>query len=116
MVYIHEAHAIDGKAPIAGGPVVEEPVTLDERKAIAQTCSGALDMSPLPMLVDDMKDTTATAYAAHPDRLYLVGKNGKIAYTGGRGPRGFNPDELEAWIRKELGLKPKKAEAAGRRQ
>jgi hypothetical protein len=25
-------------------------------------------------------------------RLYLIGKEGKIVYTGERGPFGFNPD------------------------
>ena len=121
VVYIHEAHAVDGAAPMGmggkgrfgDGPLVEEPVTLAERKAIAQTCSGTLDMSPLRMLVDDMKDTAATAYAAHPDRLYLVGRDGKLVYAGGRGPMGFRPDELEDSIREMLGLEPKKRERSG---
>jgi len=42
------------------------------------------------------------AYSAHPDRLYLVGKDGKIAYAGAPGPQGFNPDQLEEAIRAEL--------------
>ena len=109
MVYIKEAHALDGASPKRdkGAPVVEEPLTLDERKAVAQTCSGALDMSPLKMLIDDMKDTTSTAYAALPDRLYLVNKGGILAYASGPGPRGFLPDELEDALREELEL-PKK--------
>lgn len=109
MVYIEEAHAFDGERPMGrGGPIVEEPETLDERKELARTCSGALDMSPMPMLIDDMKNTTATAYAALPDRLYLVGKDGKIAYAGGKGPRGFKPSELEEAIKKELKAGEKK--------
>jgi hypothetical protein len=105
VVYIHEAHALDGSAPAKKGPVVEEPLTPDERRAVAKTCGETLDMSPLKMLIDDMDDTTAAAYAAWPDRLYLVGKDGKIAYAGGEGPRGFLPDELEDAIRVELKLK-----------
>ncbi len=113
MVYIKEAHALDGASPTRskGAPVVEEPLTLDERKAVATTCAGALDMSPLKMLVDDMKDTTSASYAAWPDRLYLVDKGGTIAFAGGPGPRGFLPDELEDAIREELGL-PKKERKA----
>jgi hypothetical protein len=97
VVYIEEAHALDGVMPKGSGddPIVEEPITIDERKAVAETCSGALDMSPMRMLIDGMQDTTSRAYAAFPDRLYLVGKDGKLVYTGGKGPRGFKPDELE---------------------
>jgi hypothetical protein len=54
-----------------------------------------------------MQDTTSRAYAAFPDRLYLVGKDGKLVYTGGKGPRGFKPDELEDALRSELKLAPK---------
>lgn len=109
VVYIEEAHALDGVMPKGSGddPIVEEPITIDERKAVAETCSGALDMSPMRMLIDDMQDTTSRAYAAFPDRLYLVGKDGKLVYTGGKGPRGFKPDELEDALRSELKLAPK---------
>jgi hypothetical protein len=43
-----------------------------------------------------MDDAVMTAYAAHPDRLYLVDSDGRVAYAGGRGPWGFKPDELKA--------------------
>ena len=57
----------------------------------------------MPMLIDDMKDSTAKNYGGYPDRLYLVGKDGKVVYQGGPGPRGFKPDELEAHLEKILG-------------
>ena len=57
---------------------------------------------PIPAIVDRLDDRVNKAYGAHPDRLYLVGKDGKIAYAGPPGPRGFDPDELEEAIRKEL--------------
>jgi len=41
-------------------------------------------------------------YAGWPDRLYLIGKNGRIAFKGGPGPKGFLPAELEAAIKAEL--------------
>ena len=50
--------------------------------------------------------SAATDYAAHPDRLYLVGKDGKLAWVGEQGPRGFRPNELEAAILVETGRKP----------
>jgi hypothetical protein len=44
------------------------------------------------------------AYNALPDRLYLIGKDGRIAFKGGHGPLGFKPAELEAAIETELAL------------
>jgi type I thyroxine 5'-deiodinase len=35
------------------------------------------------------------AYLATPDRLYVVDRDGRIAYRGGPGPFGFNPREME---------------------
>lgn len=53
-----------------------------------------------------MDDTANTAYAGWPDRLYLVDDAGVVAYQGGPGPRGFDPNEWEDAIRAELGLEP----------
>ena len=36
------------------------------------------------------------------DRLYLVGRDGRIAYRGGEGPFGFKPNELGAAIEHHL--------------
>ena len=107
VVYITEAHSLDGTSPKGGAdgaPIVEEPTTLAERRAIAQRCDIALGLAPMKVLIDDMKDTAGSAYSGHPDRLYLVSKDGRISYAGDRGPRGFNPDELEDAIRTDLEL------------
>jgi len=48
------------------------------------------------------RDLLIPRYGAWPDRLYLVGKDGKIAMAGGRGPFDFKPDKLEKAIQKEL--------------
>lgn len=109
MVYINEAHALDSKWPMGGkngAPVVEEPRTYKERQEVAKTCAGALDMAPIRMVVDGIDNKVGEAYAAWPDRLYLVDEKGKLAYVGGPGPFGLSPDELEDAIRSELGLEP----------
>lgn len=109
MVYIAEAHAFDGASPRGGrdgNPIVEEPISIDERLAVATVCRERLDLSPMTVLIDDMKNTADGAYAGFPDRLYLVGRNGRVAYAGDPGPIGFRPDELEAAMRAELGLPP----------
>lgn len=116
MVYTREAHALDGSSPRGGegDPLVEEPTTLDERTRVAKTCSAKLDLGSIKTLIDDMEDSTSRAYDSFPDRLYLVGKDGKIAFTGERGPRGFSPDALEDAVRVQLDLEPKEREASGR--
>ena len=103
-MYIREAHAIDSRSPSGGGenPILEDPLTLAERREVAGMCMASLELEALPALVDELDDAANRAYAAWPDRLYLVGKDGRIAYQGGRGPFGFDPDELEAAIQAHL--------------
>ena len=107
-MYIKEAHALDSASPMSGGnaPVVQEPVTLEERLGLARQCTAALGLERLPTLVDEISDGVGTAYEGWPDRLYLVGLDGRISYAGGRGPRGFKPDELATAIEKALGQAP----------
>jgi len=54
----------------------------------------------MPTLVDTMDDNASLAYGAWPDRIYVVGKNGKVMAAGEPGPRGFSPDALEAVLRR----------------
>ncbi len=101
MVYIREAHAIDG--PRASyGVLIEDPITDAERAGVARVCMTKMELRPIPAVVDRIDDKVNKAYSAWPDRLYLVGKDGKIAYTSGRGPGGFLPSELADAIEKEL--------------
>lgn len=105
VVYIREAHPIDGEMPATGGgaPLVEDPLTLAERRHVASQCMETLDLSPIPALVDDVDDSVNENYHAWPDRLYLIGEDGKVADQGAMGPFGFDPDRLERAIRRELG-------------
>lgn len=43
-------------------------------------------------------ETTGAARFASPDRRYLAGIDGRIAYAGGRGPWDFRPGDLEKAI------------------
>ena len=104
VVYIREAHALDSRSPLGGdgNPIVEDPTTQEERDAVAKVCMTKLALDPMPALVDDLEDTANTAYSGWPDRIYLIGKDGKVAYHGFEGPFGFKPDELEDAILAEL--------------
>ena len=73
--------------------LVKQPTTYDERQQVAETMCQKLEIN-IPTLIDGLDDAVNKAYSAPPDRLYLVGKDGRIAYKGGRGPFGFKPAEL----------------------
>ena len=72
---------------------------------MAITCSVNLNLT-IPMLVDDIDDTVSRAFDAMPDRMYIIGKDGRIAYKGGRGPREFNVQEMTGALEKLLATKP----------
>ena len=79
-----------------------QPTSHGERAEVARVCSLKLELS-IPTLVDDMDNSTDLKYYALPDRLYLIGREGRIAYRGGPGPFGFVAAELEEAIEKYLG-------------
>lgn len=105
MVYIREAHALDGRSRLTGhdGPLVEDPLHWGERSEVAQVCRAALELEDLPALVDDVDDAVGRAYDAWPDRLVLIDTSGVVRFQSGPGPWGFDPEELDAAIRTQLG-------------
>lgn len=104
LVYILEAHPQDGwKLPVneREGIKVDQPKSYEERVEVAGECLKSLKVT-IPMLVDDIRNTAQKAYAGWPDRLYVVDAQGKIAYRGEEGPRGFKPSEAEQALKKLL--------------
>ncbi len=93
-VYISEAHAIDDPRPSKAVKIMEHK-TLEERTNVAKSAAEALGLK-IPILVDDMDNTIEKAYSGWPDRLFIVDADGKVAYSGGRGPWGFDVDEMVA--------------------
>ena len=97
MVYVREAHPTDGWRMESNDRVevtYAQPRTYDERVKLAQTCGARLNLG-FPMLVDTIDDTVGARYSGMPSRLYLIDRQGKVAYKSGRGPFGFKPAELE---------------------
>jgi hypothetical protein len=95
-VYVREAHAADGWWPQAQGQTacnLKQPKTLQERFAAAQESCATLHAT-MPVLVDSLDDIVGHAYSGMPDRLYVIDKEGRVAYKGGRGPFGFRPQEM----------------------
>jgi Iodothyronine deiodinase len=76
------------------GIALPQPRDRAERTAIAAQCCTRLEMN-LPVLVDEIDDRVGHAYSGMPDRLYVVDRDGRVAYKSGRGPFGFKPGEME---------------------
>ena len=105
IVYIREAHPEDGWVLADNRReqiLVVDPVSLDERAETADACALRL-ATKIPVLLDDVDDAVASAYGAWPDRLSLIGVNGRVAYLSEVGPFGFKPEELAHAIEVELG-------------
>ena len=100
FVYIREAHPIDGPRPNLRVRV-KDPKSTSERAKLAKKFVTDFELN-MPVLVDGIDDKVSRAYDARPDRLFLVDAEGNIGYVGNRGPRGFEPDELEKAILEEL--------------
>jgi len=74
---------------------------MEERIEVGQSCMVKLALE-MPAVVDEMDDAIAKAYAAVPERLYVVGRDGRVAYKGGVGPMFFKPAEWESAIGRVL--------------
>jgi iodothyronine deiodinase-like protein len=104
FVYIREAHAIDQWPPPDPNSTIrlESAKRPEQKQAYAASCVGDLGVQ-FPTVVDGMDHAVETAYTAWPDRLYLVGRDGRIAWKGDQGPWRFWAPELERAIARELG-------------
>lgn len=91
-IYISEAHAIDDRRPSQTVKIMEH-TTLEKRTKVAKNAAESLGLT-IPLLIDDMENTIDSAYSAHPDRLFILDTEGKVAYAGGRGPWGFDVAEM----------------------
>jgi hypothetical protein len=56
----------------------------------------------IPLLVDSIHNLANEAYAAWPERLYIIDEQRRIAYKGGMGPFDFHPEEVEAWLARQF--------------
>lgn len=96
-VYVREAHPTDGwkmESNNRVGVAVSQPKTFQERMVVASQCH--LLLKPLmPLLVDEINDPVGHAYSGMPARLYVIDREGKVAYKSGRGPFGFKSGEME---------------------
>ena len=104
VVYIKEAHPEDGwvvNDNRSDDVRVIDPTSDGERDDVASACALRTSIR-IPVLVDGIDNAVASAYGGWPDRLYLIARDGTVAFQGATGPFGFKPDELDAAIETEL--------------
>jgi hypothetical protein len=96
-IYVREAHPTDGwrmSSNDKAGIAFAQPRTKKQRSSVATKCCTSLQMT-MPVLVDEIDDRVGHAYSGMPDRLYIIDKDGRVVYKGGRGPFGYNVAEME---------------------
>jgi hypothetical protein len=106
-VYVREAHPTDEwqmKSNLKEKDDVcyAQPKTLEQRLIIANDFTKRFKF-PLPFGIDDMSNAANDAYAAWPERLYIIDESGRIAYRGGNGPFKYYPAEVREWLAARYG-------------
>ena len=100
LVYVREAHPSDGwqvDSNVENEIIFRQHQSFEEREQVANTCSLDMHMN-MPILIEEMDNAIDEAYGAAPERLYVVGVDGTVAYQGGAGPHFFDVDEWEEAI------------------
>ncbi|MAS96944.1 MAG: hypothetical protein CMO55_27450 [Verrucomicrobiales bacterium] len=92
FVYLREAHPKGGYMPALAYdmakvkiPEISDPQGLEGRCKLADEFGKKKDL-PMRFLVDSMDDMAAILWAAWPARLYVIGGDGRVLYSGGQGP------------------------------
>ena len=106
-MYILEAHPTDVwqmQSNIKDKVLFATPKTDEEREYVAGACVRKLGIK-FPAVIDGIDNTTEKAYTGWPDRLYLIGSDGKVVFKSKPGPFGSSRTDLEAAIKKLPDLK-----------
>ena len=101
VVYIQEAHPIDAwqlDVNLKDDVLVATTKTAEERDDVAGMCLTKLGIE-LPAVVDEPDNRVERAYTGWPDRLYVIDRQGRVAYKSAAGPFGFKPAEVEASLK-----------------
>jgi type I thyroxine 5'-deiodinase len=105
VIYIEEAHPTDlwqMAANVRDGVLFRSPRSDGERTETASACVRNLGIR-IPSLLDGIDNRIERAYTAWPDRLYLIGQDGRVVFKTRPGPYGFSSKDLEAAVRKLAG-------------
>ena len=78
---------------VTDGVLFASPQTSGERAETAEICVVKLAIK-LPALVDAIDNRVERQYTGWPDRLYVVGTDGRVRYKSAPGPFGFSTADL----------------------
>ncbi|MCE9583189.1 MAG: hypothetical protein K8T20_11915 [Planctomycetes bacterium] len=109
FVYIQDVHTADGwQVPEneSEGIVYDQPADWAARQSRAKQCCESQDLT-MPCAVDTMENSVDNLYCGFPDRMFVIGGDGKVAYAGKQGPWGFKPEEAEK-VLKDLSAEAQK--------
>ena len=106
-IYIREAHPTDewqmrSNLEDKDNVCYAQPRNIGDRVAIANDFTKRYKF-PVPFGIDEMSNAANDAYAAWPERLYIIDEAGQISYKGGNGPFKYDPKEVRAWLAKRYG-------------
>ncbi len=105
IVYIQEAHPVDAwqdEDNLKDDVLVQSTKTSDQRYTVAGVCVKNLGIE-IPAIIDDPDNHVERAYTAWPDRLYVIDRNGSVAYKSAAGPFGFKPAQVETALKRLVG-------------
>ncbi len=105
LVYIKEAHAEgDWQSTINQKDGIDLPParSFQEKRAHAELCVRKLSLPFTSVVVDGMDGAAEKAYSAWPSRVYIVGRDGRVAFDSRLGEQDFHPAEFEASLREIL--------------
>jgi Iodothyronine deiodinase len=101
VVYIQEAHPTDlWQLPsnVKDNVLFASPKSDDERTTTASACVRKLGIH-IPAILDGIDNKTERAYTGWPDRIYLIGREGRVLFKSDPGPYGFSTKKLEQALR-----------------
>lgn len=78
-----------------------QPQDTLSRREVATACTVSLKLS-IPTLLDTMDNVADALYNGWPERLYVLSCAGSILYKGGKGPFGFDTEELAAFLAEHI--------------
>jgi type I thyroxine 5'-deiodinase len=101
-VYIREAHTSDvwqDPDNLDDHVVFASPKNFAEREQMGQMCVVKLGIH-FPAVVDSFDNATERKYTGWPDRLYVIDRDGRVAYKAPPGPFGFRPQGVADTLKK----------------
>jgi len=110
LVYIREAHPGSQIPGINGGQAINQTETVAERMKLAAEFAKELKLT-MPVVVDKEDNQVNATYAGWPNRLVIVGLDGKLAYVEKQGAS-FMPGEVEKWLKMNTSSAPPTATPA----